>query len=232
MISAAQFLRRDPALMRLLPDGDKVKVESANLEATGFSFQKATHTRQFWILGAVYFLFNFCAQTVMVHIYPHAVDLGISGAVAATILTTIGGGSIAGRFIMGSAGDRIGNKLAMIITLTTLVVAFLWLQLAREIWMLYLFAVIYGFAHGGLYALISPMVAELFGLGSHGVIFGTIIFGGAIGGAIGPIMVGYIFDITNSYQLGFFLLAIASIIAAILSVVLSKPKDTGHILVD
>ena len=32
--------------------------------------------------------------------------------------------------------------------------------------MLYLFAVVYGLAHGGFFTVISPIVAELFGIGS------------------------------------------------------------------
>ena len=76
--------------------------------------------------------------------------------------------------------------------------------------MLYLFSAVYGFCHGGFFALISPMVADLFGITSHGVIYGIVIFSGTIGGAIGPILAGYIFDITASYQLDFlFLLAFA-----------------------
>ena len=211
--SAAQFLKRDPSQMGLLPDRGEVREETLDFEATGFSFQEAIHTRQFVILCAIYLLAFFCTNAIMVHTYPHVVDFGISGTAAATILSAIGGASIAGRFIMGSAGDRIGNKLALIISLVILSVALLWLELAREAWMFYVFAAIYGFAHGAIFALISPMVAELFGLSSHGIILGTVMFSGTIGGAIGPVMVGYIFDITNSYQPGFLILLIASIVA-------------------
>jgi len=217
-ISAAQFLRRDPGQMGLLPDGDEVEEKSSNLEANRFSLQQAIHTRQFWMLSAMYFLFVFCAHTMLVHFYPHAVDLGISPTIAANIFATIGGASIAGRFIMGSAGDRIGNKLAIITDLIILAVALFWLIVAGEIWMLYVFAAIYGFAHGGLFTLISPMVADLFGLSSHGVIFGTVTFIGTIGGTIGPVVAGHIFDITSSYQLDFLILVTASIIATLLTI--------------
>jgi len=204
--------------MGLLPDGDEVKEKSSNLEANRFSLQQAIHTRQFWMLSAIYFLFVLCTQMVIVHIYPHAVDLGIAEVVAANFLAAIGGASIAGRFIMGSAGDRIGNKLAMIITLIMLAMALLWLIVAEEIWMLFAFVALYGFAHGALFTLISPMTAELFGLSSHGVIFGTINFIGTVGGTIGPVMAGYIFDITRSYQLDFIIIAIAGIIATVLTI--------------
>ena len=224
-MSAAQFLKRDPGQKGLLPHGDAVEGKSSNLEANSFSLQQAIHIRQFWMLGAIYFLFIFCISTVTAHIYPHAVDLGISETIAANILATIGGASIAGRFIMGSAGDRVGHRLAIIIDLIILAIAFLWLQLAREAWMLYFFTALYGFAHGGLFTLISPIVAELFGLHSHGVIFGTVMFIGTIGGAIGPVLAGWIFDITGSYQIDFLILATVSIIATLLATMIKTKME-------
>jgi len=77
--------------------------------------------------------------------------------------------------------------------------------------MLYLFAVIYGFAHGGFFAVMSPLVAELFGTVSHGVNFGMVLFLSQIGGAIGPVITGRIFDVAHSYQLAFLILIAASV---------------------
>jgi MFS family permease len=83
--------------------------------------------------------------------------------------------------------------------------------------MFYVFAAFYGFAHGGFFALGSPLVAGLFGTRSHGLIFGIAIFSSTIGGAIGPILAGHIFDVTKSYQIVFFILAALSIIGLILT---------------
>jgi len=221
VIPAALFLRRDPAQKGLLPYGaNEADASSLNSAEEGFSLQEAMHIRQFWILCAICGLFLFCAQTILVHIAPHAIDLDITAATAASILATIGGISMVGRFVMGSVGDRVGNKLAITICVIILVVALFWLQSARELWMLYLFAAIYGFAHGGFFTLLSPMVAELFGLSSHGIIFGTVFFSGTVGGAIGPPLAGRIFDVTGSYQLAFLICAVVSGIALTLALLL------------
>jgi len=55
--------------------------------------------------------------------------------------------------------------------------------------------------------LFSPLVAELFGTRSHGVILATGAFAGSIGAAIGPIIAGYIFDASGSYTIAFILCA-------------------------
>jgi len=228
IVSAAQFLRRDPGQMGLLSNGEeKPNAGSLNSAEGGVSLREAIHLRQFWIICAIYFLVLFCAQTIMVHIAPHAEDLVISVAKAASMISIIGGASIVGRLVMGNAGDRIGNKPALIVCFIILVASLLWLQLANELWMLYLFAAIYGVAHGGFFALISPIVAELFGTGSHGVILGTVFFSGTIGGAIGPVLAGHIFDITSSYQLVFLICATMSVIGTILTSLLTPTSSRG-----
>jgi MFS family permease len=204
LISIGQLLRRDPARMGLLPDGDReIQTESSKPAETGFSLHEALRTRQFWTICVVYLATMFCLLMIMVHIVPHATDIGISSTVAAGVLSAIGAISMAGRFIAGIAIDRIGNRLSMIICFILLILVLLWLQLARELWMFYLFAVVYGFAHGGLFTAISPIVAEYFGLRAHGALFGIVFFSSMVGGAIGPVLAGHIFDITGSYTIAF-----------------------------
>ncbi|MGB2813753.1 MAG: MFS transporter, partial [Dehalococcoidales bacterium] len=145
----------------------------------------------------------FCLLIIMVHIVPHATDMGISSTAAAGVLAAIGGISMAGRFATGVAIDRIGNRLSMVICFILLILVLLWLQMARELWMFYLFAVVYGIAHGGLFTAISPIVAEYFGLRAHGALFGIVFFSSMVGGAIGPVLAGHIFDTTGSYTIAF-----------------------------
>lgn len=91
--------------------------------------------------------------------------------------------------------------------------------------MFYLFAALYGVAHGAVFTLTTPLLADLFGLGSLGAIFGAATFIGTIGGAIGPVISGRLFDITGSYQQGFLLSLALSTIAIVLIFFL---KPTGN----
>jgi len=230
IITAAQFLRRDPAQRGLLPYGaDEAGADGPNWKDGGFSLREAMHTSQFRILCAMYAIILFCGHTMLVHIAPHAVDLGITPANAAGVLSTIGGVSIAGRAVMGTAGDRSGTRRAVIICSIVLVAGLVWLQFASELWMLYLFAAVYGFSHGGFFTVLSPLVADLFGLSSHGAIFGSVFFSGQIGGAIGPMLAGRIFDVTDSYQLAFLICGVASAAVLILSLFL-RPLGEGGVI--
>ena len=108
---------------------------------------------------------------------------------------------MAGRFFSGLTIDRIGSRRVMIFCFILLITGLLWLHLAKELWMIYLFAVIYGIAHGGFFTAISPIVAEFFGIKAHGALFSIVVFGGTFGGALGPFLAGYIFDVTGGYGL-------------------------------
>jgi MFS family permease len=97
-----------------------------------------------------------------------------------------------------------------------------WLVPAKELWALYLFAVVFGFAFGGLATSESPLVAGLFGLRSHGLILGVInLFGFTFGAAVGPLIGGYIFDMTSSYQLAFIVCGALSVGGLVLAALLS-----------
>lgn len=214
----AQFLVRDPIQKKqLIDNGISQPSEKKNKPEEGLTFKEAIHTRQLWTVCIIYFIILFCVYTILMHIVQHAIDLGIQSSVAVGILSTIGGVSITGRFLMGGASDKIGEKPALLFCLICLLLALCWLLAVQTLWMFYLFAAVYGFAHGGFFSLVSPLIAKLFGTKSHGLLFGIVIFSSTIGGAIGPFMAGYIFDVTTSYKLVFLILAVLSIIAMALT---------------
>ncbi len=228
IILLAQWLRRDPTQMGQLPyRQNEAKEGRLNLAAKGFSLRQAIHTRQFWLLCLIFAAMLFSISSVVVHIAIHATGLGISAASAANIFIFIGGGSIIGRIAMGSAGDKIGNKSALIIGFMLISAALFWLLVAKEVWMLYLFGAVFGFANHGVMVLMSPMVAELFGLASHGIIFGVIHTGGAVGEGSGPVVVGRIFDIVGSYRLGFLISAAIGGIGILATLLLRPISNKG-----
>jgi len=221
--SVAQLLRRDPTQVKQRPYGESEGQKQEFVSETPpFSLREAVHTRQFWLASGMFFCFGFCFYTIMTHIALHAIDLGISPITAANILATIGGLSIAGRLVLGSAADRFGNRQVFIIGFILMAAALFWLVPAEELWALYLFVVVFGFALGGCATSESPLVAGLFGLSSHGLILGVInLLGFTFGAAVGPLIAGYIFDINNSYQLAFIVCAAVSVVGLILTVLLT-----------
>ncbi len=228
LMLAAQFLRRVPQQIGQLSYGeDEVKGESPNLQSGGFSLQQAIHTSQFWLVCVIFFGFGFTLYSITVHIVSHAIDLGISPLNAANIIVIIGGANAAGRIVIGSVFDRVGTRSTLIICFTLTTAALAWLLVAKELWMLYLFAIIFGFGYGGFTASMSPIAAELFGLRFLGTIVGVVVFSFTIGGAVGSVLAGSIFDITGSYQRAFLTNAAVSVIGLILALLVRPAISQG-----
>ena len=211
LTAIAQFLTRNP------PTTDKPpELGTSSTAETGYSLRQAVRTVNFWILCISQFLVFFCLMVVMIHVAPHARDLGFDAIRAAQVLSTIGAASILGRIIMGGTGDRLGGKHSLAIAYVILSLSLIWLLFIREPWVLFAFAPVYGFTHGAFFTLISPTVAELFGTKAHGVIFAIILLHGTIGGAISPFIAGRVFDTLGTYQPVFICLSVISVIGLVL----------------
>jgi MFS family permease len=229
LVAAAQLLQRDPSRMGLSPDGNASgPTDMPVSDSEGLTLREAIRTRQFWTICASMLATVFCLMTVMVHIAPFAHEVNVSPTRAAGLLSTIGGVSMAGRFASGFVIDRIGSKRVMIFCFILLIAVLLWLQIATELWMLYLFAVVYGLAHGGFFTSFSPIVAELFGIKSHGALFGITMFSGTFGGALGPFMAGYVFDVTGGYAGAIWICTLVSLLGFVLIALLKPVAVAGN----
>jgi MFS family permease len=218
-----RFLKGSPQEMGLtVRDAPSTRPYSTDLSRS-FKLNEALRTRQFWMICFVYVFFGMMQLTVMVHIVPHAVGLNISSITAATILSVIGGISLSARIIIGAITDRIKVKTSMLICLGLLIGALIWLQLAHNLWQLYLFALVFGCGYGGLSCLQSLIAVELYGLLALGVITAIFSFSFDLGGAIGPILAGRIYDLSSSYSWAFLVCTLVGLAALLISLVLTPP---------
>jgi len=223
VMAAAQFVKSSPPKMSLLPIREINNEIQSRTRILNFSFQEAVHTVQFWMVTLIYVCFGITQLTVVVHLVPYATGIGISSLGAAGVLSVIGGISLAGRIIIGLVSDKLRVKTSTILSLGLMIVSLLWLLQADSLWKLYIFAVVFGFGYGGLSCLQSLIAAELFGLISLGVITGIFSLSFNIGGAIGPVIAGHIFDISDSYLWAFLACLISVIIALAICLSLKPP---------
>ena len=204
LLIGAQGMRRNPPATSdasaHAQSGAKAGAKARARAETGLALATTFRTRQFWTLCVVQFAFVTSLVTVPVHIPVHGMDLGMTPTAAAGLLSIIGLCSIAGRLLVGSGADRIGGRWAIMLCLMTLSIALLILLVVETPPGLYLFAAIYGVAHGGLLTVVAPLIAEYFGTLDHGQIFGVVLFFGTLGGALGPLLAGMAFDHSGSYQ--------------------------------
>ena len=203
-------------------DGSKV-IEAHSRPSLNPS--QAWRTKCFWLLGAMHFVNLACTQMVMVHIVPHATDQGIPPMPAAAILSLIGMSSIIGRVSFGFISDRIGGKQSLLITLLVLFVAMFALLWVKELRFFYPFAIVFGLGYGGLVPIFPVIIGDYFGLRHQGAIFGANLFFACFGGALGPFFAGYVYDTTGEYSLAFLVVAIALLMAALMTSLLRPPEQ-------
>jgi MFS family permease len=229
VVACAQFLKRDPASIGKKPyGGGENQLPATGTHAQAYSLREAVGTRQLWIVVFMKLCFGYYMFSILVHIVPHATDLGISSVTAASILALIGGGVIAGNFILGRAADKIGPRKVFIFGFLLGAVMLVWLTQVKELWMFCLFAAVLGFANGGNIVSDSPLIARLFGLRSIGSIVGVSSAAFSFGAALGPVISGHLYDSTLNYNLAFLICAIFSVIGLVLAAALKPTPRVGN----
>jgi len=221
MVVASQFLKppSDPLLGH---KNSGLTLPSADQRDEGLTLRQAIRTRQFVLLCLLYFSFLFCLVSITVHLVIHAIGQHIPANRAALALAIIGGTCVVGMNVMGNIADRFSNKLGLGISYTFMGLSLVWLIPSHSEWSFYLFSVAFGFAYGGMQVLFSPLVAELFGTRSHGVILAMGALVGSIGAAIGPVVAGYIFDALGSYTVAFVICAVLAFIGLVSTFLLQQ----------
>ena len=218
----SRLLKKSPDEIGVQPDGiesgtkDIVDRESIN-QHTGLSLPQAVRTRSFWLITFVWLFFAYGIFFIFAHLVPHITDIGFSAAEAAFVLSIMGASATGGRILMGIFSDRIGRKRIAVICALLLSGALLWLSGSQELWMIYLYAVVYGFAHGGFSVGLASLICDTFGLSRIGAILGVLDIGFGIGAASGPFIGGLLYDINSNYNTAFIIATLVTAAVALLT---------------
>jgi MFS family permease len=216
MIAIAFLLK--PAPRNIQPKKDS----SLQTQQPEISLGKAIRSPKMVLLILAFGSIFFCVQMIIVHLFNHATDIGIDPLIAASLVATIGILSIAGRLIMGVGSDKLGNFNILIICCILLIISFVLLIFAKSLWLLYIFAVIFGFAYGGEVPQIPLFLGKFFGTRALAALTGVILFVSNIGGALGPLVAGKIFDLEASYKWAFILGAVIGFGALAIALILKR----------
>jgi len=73
---------------------------------------------------------------------------------------------------------------------------------------------LFGIAYGGAVCAFPLIVAKVFGTSHFGVIYGLLTIGTGMGAVLGPILGGYLFDLTRTYSNSFLTDVLVSLIGA------------------
>lgn len=181
-------------------------VQQHQAAASDWTVKRALTNPAFWSLFIARTLASMGNQVIVTHQIAHAVDVGYAKVFAASIFGLMGVVSIFGRVFFGYLSDVMRRE-----------VVFAWVQIISAVgiaallvmrdtslpWLLYLYAVCYGLGQGSRALVLSAISADIFHGKHFGAIFGYFTFSIGLGGALGAWLGGFLFDLTHSYVIPF-----------------------------
>ena len=160
---------------------------------------------------------------------PHLDDIGFPIAIAASSISIISIMGTFGMFFFGWLCDKIQAKFASAIGLGSMALGILILiniDAQSPVWMIWLYAAIFGFGVGSWLPTLSMLISTNFGLAAYGAIFGMISFFQSFGAAIGPLIVGYLYDSMNTYHWAFIM--VLSMVVLAIPIILSVRRPYSY----
>jgi MFS family permease len=141
-------------------------------------------------------------------------DLGLDDAAAAPLIMISSLCMIIGKLFFGSLGDRVDHRILFWVAASLLCCASLLLLMTDNYSGLVLGVICMGLSGGGILPMMGLIFGARFGAASFGRVMGFVMFNVTLGG-LAPIIVGWIYDATGSYDPALMGLIVLTVPAAI-----------------
>ena len=221
------LFRHRPEQYGYLPDGDQINtVVHSEKPAQGKALEvevnigvkEALKSRAFWHIGLAMALLFLPLSAVVVHVMPYLSSVGITRSNSSMVATAIPLVSIVGRLSAGWLSDRLNKTriAAGFIILVGLGLVCFSYVLNDRMWPLIPFIILYGIGWGSNLPMRAALMREYFGRSNLGTLFGFMMGFVAMGGVMGPIIAGWVFDNWGSYHAAWLLFACIVLIASII----------------
>jgi len=226
----AMVLRHKPEQYGYTPDGvnQVATFENASLENAGMEYtaKQAAKTRIFWILAlatAIGFMgMNAVVTLVADHLNTRGIAEGSTKEVVVIMFIPLL--SVVGRLGFGWLSDTLPKNRLLALAIMLQVIGLIVFSCAPNLAALVVFLVAFGTGYGGSIALRPAIQREYFGRNSFGAIQGSMMMILTVGGVIGPLCAGWIFDWRSDYQMAWIIFAVANAAAIPFTLAMKRPQ--------
>jgi MFS family permease len=194
-------------------------------QASGMTLRQAVHHWRFWVLGAATACIYMTVGGIIPNLVPAITDQGISPAGAASVMSTFGASVIAGRIVVGALVDRFWAPAVAALVLAPAAAACLILQQDAGIATYAAAAALLGVATGMEFDVLGFLTARYFGLADFPRIYGRLYIFVAASAGSAPLIFGYLFDATGSYDLPLGIGAVLLGLGGVLMLALGRYPD-------
>jgi MFS family permease len=227
----ARVVRRNPAEIGETMDGlppapapEPTIGGTVRFASRSFTAGEALRTRAFWLLGVGHALALLVVTSVNVHAISHMKEgLGYSLAQASVVITLMTLAQAGGVLVGAAMGDRWNKRHVAAGCMLAHMLGLLALTWAVHPVLLGAFAILHGAAWGLRGPFMQALRADYFGLQAIGMILGLSAIIISAGQIAGPMIAGYMADLSGNYRSGFTLLALLAGSGSVLFMMARKP---------
>jgi len=189
------------------------------------AIKEAFGQRSFQLLVFGFFVCGFQIVFIGAHLAPYLKDMSVTYSdvgrpeVATIALALVGLFNIFGTYYAGKLGQKLPKHLLLVFIYAAraiVIAAFILLPLSP--FTVYLFAACMGFLWLSTVPLTNGIVAHIFGVKYLSMLSGFAFFSHQIGSFMGAYLGGYLFDLTGSYNIVWFIAIGLSIVAALVNI--------------
>ena len=224
-VSLALLYREPPPPHR--PAGGAAFTSSRGARASRevWTLRRALRSVRLWSAFTMTALGVIGFQIMATHQVAHAIDRAVPRDTAVWLFAFAAACMMAGNVAGGWLSDRAGRGRVFVAGTAVAILGILCFAAIRgpEDRILLLIYALSGFGFGMRIAQLSTIPADVFAGPHLGAILGVVQAGGGLGGAIGPFLAGWLFDVTSSYRLAFLAACVAVAGSAIAAWFAARP---------
>ncbi len=223
-------IREKPEDKGLRPYGatDEDTASAVKAEFTGISRKKFLKTSAFWMLGITFFLISAINMGLQnnVSIYL-TMQKGQTRELAADVASILLLSQVVGKILLGSIYDKKGVKFGSAYGCAVFLLSIVTIMLAGNKAFAIIFGVIVGLALS-MTTCTPPLLTSLaVGRREYSSIYGLLNAFATAGVALGPVIAGFIYDHTESYDLAWIIFAVVAVVILVLTI-LAMNKSKGY----
>jgi MFS family permease len=222
----AFVLRRRPADLGLEPDGKVLEThpDAKPYILQGMSLKETLRGSAFWWLSLTYIIYLISSLAISSNFVAFLKDNGYDGSWAAALSGWIGVMQVFGRVVFAPLEARMSAKGVSVLSLSSLVIAYLALIVSQEFWAVIVFIVMFGFGHGAMTLTRPSIIANYYGTKEYGKINSSMSFLTSFSGTAGPIIAGAMYDSFGNYHYLLYLVLALGILAIFTMLPVNPPR--------
>ena len=228
VVPAAVLMKRRPENLGLLPDGQAAVARGGPSQPVSpsevvWTRREAMRTSALWLFAFGFPIGWLASTAITQHLYSHLTDIDLSRNTATVMTMMVSFGSLVSKPVWGFIAERFSPKYCLAVMYAMLGTGMgLLVLVGANQGALYFVTAFMGSALGGILLIQALLWAEYYGRMSLGKVQSVAMVVSSLINPMGPVLAGFMWDITGSYR-GIFTGYIGAEALALLCILLTRP---------